>query len=105
MKNTKTITMKKLFLLLVITANYSYGLNHHSVKNYDIEFFNFNISFMTEFENGFTDGFCNGFRKVKGKSAICPETPTPPPPAFEKNNYESGYDLGYSDGIKYARKI
>ena len=53
--------------------------------------------------NGLTDGLCNGFINVKNKSDICLETSRLT--SYEKNNYLSVYDLGYYDGIKYAKKI
>lgn len=61
------------------------------------------ISFVSDYCDGWEDGYCEGWKDVKGQYAICPITPICPIPEIGKNRYRDGYNRGFKAGYRAAQ--
>jgi len=57
----------------------------------------------TEYEEGWKDGHCEGWHDVKPNS-YCPHAGYAPAPEIGKDTYKHGYNRGFKQGLKDARK-
>jgi hypothetical protein len=53
--------------------------------------------------DGFNEGYCEGWRDVKGQTALCPLTPPCPISPLDCRSYRCGYNFGFKKGRESAR--
>lgn len=61
-------------------------------------------TFVSNYCNGWEDGYCEGWRNVKGQLAMCPISPICPMPTINQDTYRGGYNHGFKEGSKAAKR-
>jgi hypothetical protein len=62
------------------------------------------VTYKSDFCEGWEDGYCEGWKDVKGQYAICPVTPICPIPEVGQNTYKGGYNRGFKAGWRAAQR-
>lgn len=70
----------------------------------DLEYFHNHMCAEKTYCQGWEDGYCEGWKDVKGKYVLCPNTPLCPLPEIDKTTYTDGYNRGFKQGSKDAKK-
>lgn len=95
----------KLILFVSVLSLFMYSFSN-SILSPEFEIIKEETTVVSKFDEGFKDGYCEGWKDEKGKNAYCPYPPYPPYPTYEqsRDSYRDGYNTGFKQGVRDARK-
>lgn len=93
--------MKKVFFIATIFSAFAVltAFTSSNINNVKTE-----VTYKSDFCEGWEDGYCEGWKDVKGQYAICPIAPICPIPEIGQDTYKGGYNRGFKAGSRAAQK-